>query len=103
MEEEQIFEQIDEEVTAEGNPQLSQQSQQAQQSQPSQPAQQGQQSQQPQQTSSSTQPQAAGIETNDNVIEEAEKHGQPSNTITEWQRVHDKGYVERITEKTEKH
>lgn len=58
---------------------------------------QSQQPQQPQQT------QAAGVETNDNMVEEALKNGQPSNTISEWQRVHDKKYVEDITEKTEKH
>ena len=93
MEEDQVFE----EITVEGNPQPSQQAQQPSQSQPS------PQSQQSQGQQASSNAQAAGIETNDNVIEEAEKHGQPSNTITERQRVHDKGYVERITEKTEKH
>ncbi len=92
MEEEQIFE----EITTEGNPPQSPQVPQVPHSQEPQQS-------QGQQKDNNAQPQAAGIETSDNAIEEAEKHGQPSNTITERQRVHDKGYVERITEKTEKH
>jgi hypothetical protein len=112
MQEDQNYEEIYEEVVVEGNAQPSQEgaSSQPSQAQSSTPGastgqanQQVQQPSQSQQGQQSQQPQVAGIETDDNVIEEAEKHGQPSNTITEWQRVHDKGYVERITEKTEKH
>jgi hypothetical protein len=102
MAEDQIYEEAFEEIVTEGNPQPSQPSQQSQASQ------QGQQSQpdntpQAQQSGSSGESQPTGIATDDNMIEEAKEHGQPSNTITDWQRVHDKGYVERITEKTEKH
>src|SRR5579884_2438961 len=101
MEEEQIYEEIIEEGSLPENAQQSQQANPTGTKQPvanagQQPSQ-AQQSQQPQQT------QAAGIETNDNMVEEAVKNGQPSNTISEWQRVHDKKYVEDITEKTEKH
>lgn len=104
MEEDQVYEEF-EEVVIEGNPQSAQPSQQPQQSQSSQPSQQVQQSAgTPQgQAGGNAQPEATGIETDDNMVEQAEAHGQPSNTISEWQRVHDKGYVERITEKTEKH
>ena len=105
MEEDQVYEEVIEEIVTEGNPQPSQTSQPSQQTQRPQQAQQSQSASTPQaqQTGGNAQSQAAGIETDDNMVEEAEEHGQPSNTISEWQRVHDKGYVERITEKTEKH
>ena len=120
MQEDQFYEEVVEEITTGGNPQ------QGRQANPTQTnAQGGQQSQQPQRSGSaapsqqagstgstqqsqqsggaSQQPQATGIETDDHMVEDALKNGQPSNTISEWQRVHDKKYVEDITEKTEKH
>jgi hypothetical protein len=105
MEEDQAYK----EIQVEGNPQSSQQAAPAQSDTAA--GNTGQVNQQPQpgntpqaqQSGSSGESQPIGIATDDNMIEEAKKHGQPSNTITDWQRVHDKGYVERITEKTEKH